>query len=112
MKKRILTILISLITCITISARYTQQVEITIDKGLSCNAVRSFARDSYGRLWVGTTNGANLISNGTISQYQYFTVGNDDIVAGDIISIGWGFVNTLCKIFHKGPGGSRSALHD
>lgn len=88
MKKRILTLLISVITCITISASYTQQVEITIDKGLSCNAVRSFARDYYGRLWVGTTNGANLISNGTIRQYQYFTIGKDDIVTGDVISIG------------------------
>ena len=88
MKKRILTLLISVITCITVSASYTQQVEITIDKGLSCNAVRSFARDYYGRLWVGTTNGANLISNGTIRQYQYFTVGKDDIVTGDVISIG------------------------
>ena len=88
MKKRILTLLISVITCITLSASYTQQVETTIDKGLSCNAVRSFARDYYGRLWVGTTNGANLISNGTIRQYQYFTVGKDDIVTGDVISIG------------------------
>ena len=88
MKKRILTLLISVITCLTISASYTQQVEITIDKGLSCNAVRSFARDCYGRLWVGTTNGANLISNGTIRQYQFFTVGKNDIVTGDVISIG------------------------
>ena len=88
MKKRFLTLLFLAITCLTVSARYTQQVEITIDKGLSCNAVRSFAKDYYGRLWVGTTNGANLISNGTIHQYQYFTVGTDDIVTGDVISIG------------------------
>ena len=72
----------------TVSAYYTQQVEITTDKGLSCNAVRSFAKDIYGRLWVGTTNGANLISNGTIQQYQYFSIGKDDIVTGDVISIG------------------------
>ena len=88
MKKRFLTLLLSVITCLTASAFYTQKVEITIDKGLSCNAVRSFAKDIYGRLWVGTTNGANLISNGTVSQYQYFTVGNDNIVIGDVISIG------------------------
>ena len=88
MRKRILTFLLSTLTCLTISAHYTQQVEINIDKGLSCNAVRSFAKDIYGRLWVGTTNGANLISNGTIRQYQYFTVGGDDIVTGDVISIG------------------------
>ncbi len=88
MKKRFLTLLLSAITCLTVSAYYTQQVEITIDKGLSCNAVRSFAKDSYGRLWVGTTNGANLISNGAIRQYQYFTVGKDNIVTGDVISIG------------------------
>ena len=87
MKKRFLTLLLSVITCLTASAFYTQKVEITIDKGLSCNAVRSFAKDIYGRLWVGTTNGANLISNGTVSQYQYFTVGNDNIVIGDVISI-------------------------
>ena len=88
MKKRFLSLLLSVITCLTVSAHYTQQVEVSIDKGLSCNAVRSFAKDIYGRLWVGTTNGANLISNGTIRQYQYFTVGNDDIVTGDVISIG------------------------
>ena len=88
MKKRFLSLLLSAITCLTVSANYTQQVEITIDKGLSCNAVRSFAKDIYGRLWVGTTNGANLISNGTIRQYQYFTLGKDNIVTGDVISIG------------------------
>ena len=88
MKKRFLTLLLSAITCLTASAHYTQEVDITIDKGLSCNAVRSFAKDIYGRLWVGTTNGANLISNGAIKQYQYFTVGNDNIVIGDVISIG------------------------
>ena len=84
MKKRLLTLLLSVITCIAGSAHYTQQVEITIDKGLSCNAVRSFAKDIYGRLWVGATNGANLISNGNIKQYQSFTVGGDNIVAGDV----------------------------
>ena len=88
MKKRFLTLLLSVITCLTANAYYTQQVDITIDKGLSCNAVRSFAKDIYGRLWVGTTNGANLISNGAISQYQYFTVGKDNVVIGDVISIG------------------------
>ena len=88
MKKRILTLLLSAIICLTVSASYTQQVQITTDKGLSCNAVRTFAKDIYGRLWVGTTNGANLISNGTIHQYQYFKVGDNDIVTGDIQSIG------------------------
>lgn len=88
MRKRILTILLSAITSLSISAHYIQQVQIATEKGLSCNAVRTFAKDTYGRLWVGTTNGANLISNGTIRQYQYFTVGDNDIVAGDIQSIG------------------------
>jgi len=88
MKKRILTLLLSAITCLSVSAHYTQQVQITIEKGLSCNAVRSFAKDIYGRLWVGTANGANLISNGTIRQYLYFNLGKEDIVTGDVISIG------------------------
>ena len=88
MKKRFLTLLLSAITCLTVSAHYIQQVEIGTDKGLSCNAVKTFARDTYGRLWVGTVNGANLISNGTITQYQYFTVNGNDIVTGDILSIG------------------------
>ena len=88
MKKRILTILLSAVTCLTISAHYTQLAQISTDKGLSCNAVKSFSKDVYGRLWVGTTNGANLISNGTIRQYQYFTVNGNDIVTGDIQSIG------------------------
>lgn len=88
MKKRFLTFLLSAFACLTISAHYTQQAQIGTDKGLSCNAVRTFAKDIYGRLWVGTTNGANLISNGTIRQYQYFTVNGNDIVTGDVISIG------------------------
>ena len=69
-------------------AHYTQQVQIATEKGLSCNAVKTFAKDVYGRMWVGTTNGANLISNGTVSQYQYFTVDGNDIVTGDVQSIG------------------------
>ena len=88
MKKRILTLLLSVITCLTLSAHYTQQVQIATEKGLSCNAVKAFAKDIYGRLWVGTTNGANLISNGTIRQYQYFTAGGNEIVTGDVLSIG------------------------
>ena len=80
--------MLSAITCLNISALYTQQVQINTDKGLSCNAVRTLAKDNYGRLWVGTTNGANLISNGTIHQYQYFTIGDNDIVTGDVQSIG------------------------
>ena len=88
MKKRILAFLLFTLTCLTIGAHYTQQVQIATEKGLSCNAVKTFAKDVYGRMWVGTTNGANLISNGTVSQYQYFTVDGNDIVTGDVQSIG------------------------
>ena len=88
MKKRILAFLLFTLTCLTMGAHYTQQVQIATEKGLSCNAVKTFAKDVYGRMWVGTTNGANLISNGTVSQYQYFTVDGNDIVTGDVQSIG------------------------
>ena len=88
MKKRILTILFSVMTCISVSAGYTQQAQVGTEKGLSCNAVKAFAKDVYGRLWVGTINGANLISNGTVRQYQYFNVKGQDIVTGDVLSIG------------------------
>ena len=87
--KRLLTFLsVTVISFLTVSAHYIQQVQIGTDKGLSCNAVKSFTKDSYGRLWVGTINGADLISNGTITQYQYFTVGGNNIVTGDVASIG------------------------
>ena len=75
-------------TCISVSAGYTQQAQVGTEKGLSCNAVKAFAKDVYGRLWVGTINGANLISNGTVRQYQYFNVKGQDIVTGDVLSIG------------------------
>ena len=88
MKKRILTLLLSVVSILNISAHYTQVIQIDTEKGLSCNAVKTFSRDIYGRLWVGTVNGANLISNGTIRQYQYFTVDGNDIVSGDVKSIG------------------------
>ena len=79
--------MLSAVMFMTVRAGYTQQVQIGTEKGLSCNAVRCFAKDVYGRLWVGTVNGANLISNGAIRQYQYFTVGGNDIVTGDVASI-------------------------
>ena len=87
--KRLLTFLsATVISFLTVSANYVQQVQIGTDKGLSCNAVKSFTKDSYGRLWVGTINGADLISNGTVTQYQYFTVDGNNIVTGDVASIG------------------------
>ena len=86
--KRILTSIVLSISFLTASANYIQQVQIGTEKGLSSNAVKTFSRDVYGRLWVGTINGANLISNGSIRQYQYFTVDGNDIVTGDVVSIG------------------------
>ena len=86
--KRILTLILSVLMFSTVRASYTQQVQIGTDKGLSCNAVRCLVKDTYGRLWVGTINGANLISNGTIRQYQYFSVNGHNIVTGDVTSIG------------------------
>ncbi len=86
--KRILTSIVLAITVLSAQASYIQQVQIGTEKGLSSNAVKTFSRDSFGRLWVGTINGANLISNGSIRQYQYFTVNGNDIVTGDVVSIG------------------------
>ena len=86
--KRILTSIVLAITVLSAKASYIQQVQIGTEKGLSSNAVKTFSRDSFGRLWVGTINGANLISNGSIRQYQYFTVNGNDIVTGDVVSIG------------------------
>lgn len=87
--KRLLSFLfVTTIAVLTASASYVQRVQIGTEKGLSCNAVKTFTRDIYGRLWVGTINGADLISNGTITQYQYFTVDGNDIVTGDVASIG------------------------
>lgn len=88
MKRSILTLLLSAVILLDLNAHYIQQVQIDTEKGLSCNAVKTFAKDRYGRLWVGTANGADLISNGTIRQYQNFSVGGKDIVTGDVISIG------------------------
>ena len=87
MKRIITTLALAAVFC-TAKASYIQQVEVGTDKGLSCNAVRTFSRDVYGRLWVGTINGANLVSNGAIRQYQYFTVDGKNIVTGDVVSIG------------------------
>ena len=86
--KRFITTLALAATFLSAKASYVQQVQIGTDKGLSCNGVKTFSKDSYGRLWVGTINGANLVSNGSVRQYQYFTVEGDNIVTGDVISIG------------------------
>ena len=86
--KRIFSSLFLVTMFMTAQASYVQQVQTGTEKGLSCNAVKTFTKDIYGRLWVGTINGANLISNGEIHQYQYFTVGGNNIVTGDVVSIG------------------------
>lgn len=86
--KRVLLFLALMGFASTIRANYIQQYQVGVEKGLSCNAVRSFTKDIYGRMWVGTVNGANLISNGSIRQYRYFTVDGNDIVTGNTMSIG------------------------
>ena len=86
--KRVLTLLAMIAVTAAVNASYIQQNRIGIDKGLSSNAVKTFSKDIYGRLWVGTVNGPNLISNETVTQYQYFTVNGNDIVAGEVMSIG------------------------
>ncbi len=86
--RRIPLFLTLLMSFLTASARYIQSAQIGTEKGLSCNAVRTLSRDTYGRLWVGTINGANLISNGSVRQYQSFAVDGMDMVIGEVISIG------------------------
>ena len=86
--KKVLILWTMLVFTAAVNASYIQQNQTGIDKGLSCNAVRTFSKDVYGRLWVGTVNGPNLISNGTVTPYQYFTINGNDIVAGEIMSIG------------------------
>lgn len=86
--KKVLTLLAMLAAAAMVNATYYQHNQADIDKGLSCNAVKTFSKDIFGRLWVGTVNGPNLISNGTVTQYQFFTVNGNDIVAGEIMSIG------------------------
>ncbi|MBO7112525.1 MAG: response regulator [Bacteroidaceae bacterium] len=86
--KRALVLLALMGFVSTIRANFVQQYQVGVEKGLSCNAVRSFTKDIYGRMWVGTVNGANLISNGSVRQYRYFTVNGNDIVTGNTMSIG------------------------
>ena len=86
--KRLFTVLaIAMISCI-VSASHIQFSQITVDNGLSSNTVKTFSRDSYGRLWVGTTNGADLISNGRIREFKSFSIDGHTVIAGDILSIG------------------------
>ena len=87
--KRALVLLALMGFVSTIRANFVQQYQVGVEKGLSCNAVRSFTKDIYGRMWVGTVNGANLISNGSVRQYRYFTVNGNDIVTGNTMSIGF-----------------------
>lgn len=86
--RRIPLFLTLLVSFLTVSAKYIQSVQIGTEKGLSCNAVRTLSKDTYGRLWVGTVNGANLISNGAVRQFQSLTVDGMDMVLGEIMSIG------------------------
>lgn len=86
--RRIPLFLILLMSFLTANARYIQSVQIGTEKGLSCNAVRTLSRDTYGRLWVGTVNGANLVSNGSVRPFQSFTIDGQSMVIGEVMSIG------------------------
>lgn len=85
--KRLVTTLILAATFLAVHSTYVQRVNIGIDKGLSCNAVKVVAQDSSGRLWVGTENGVNCISNSEITRLSSLNVDGQTILTGDILAI-------------------------
>lgn len=86
--KRILTTLLLALSLSQAYASFEKIGQLGVSQGLSSNSVKTMEKDQFGRIWVGTANGVNLISNAKVKQYQSFQVGNDYIIADNIISIG------------------------
>ena len=85
--KRILTLILLAVAFMQANASYVTYGQIGVEQGLSSNSIKTMARDRFGRIWVGTANGVNLISNGKIRQFQSFQINDNCIIVGDVLSI-------------------------
>ncbi|MFW6218647.1 MAG: two-component regulator propeller domain-containing protein [Bacteroidota bacterium] len=93
--------------------------EITVDDGLSANNVRYIYKDSYGFIWVGTSNGLNRYDGYEFKVYNHIPGDTTTISSGTITAITedengdlWiGTTNGL-NIFIRKKGIFRSFLHD
>ena len=58
------------------SPRPIQYRQVNAKDGLTYNYVTALAMDKYQRLWVGTSNGLNLISNGNVRPFTQINLEN------------------------------------
>ncbi len=64
-----------------------QYRQVNAKDGLTYNYVTALAMDKYQRLWVGTSNGLNLISNGIVRPFSQINQKNGTVSIGRVYGI-------------------------
>ena len=86
--KRILIFLVILgYSCHIISADTYQYKQYSPLNRLSYQYITALSSDSFGRLWIGTSNGVNLLSNGHVKAYTQILYDGTNIPVDRIYSI-------------------------
>ena len=67
--------------------RPIQYRQVNAKDGLTYNYVTALAMDKYQRLWVGTSNGLNLISNGMVRPFSQINQKNGTVSIGRVYGI-------------------------
>lgn len=88
--RRYILFLVALVSSTFIRANFSQISQITTTEGLSSQNVRIMEKDTYGRLWVGSSIGLDIFNNGTLTNLQTIQVDNSSILTGQIKTIACG----------------------
>lgn len=69
--RKILSILISFLSCVLVHAQSSEFRHITVEQGLSSNHVRSLMQDRFGFIWVGTDKHLNRYDGNDFKMYPF-----------------------------------------
>lgn len=84
---RLLQLFLAIPFLLAATPRPIQYRQMNAKDGLTYNYVTALAMDKYQRLWVGTSNGLNLISNGLVRPFSQINQKNGTVSIGRVYCI-------------------------
>ena len=98
MKKYLLSLLISLLSALTLSAAINYEFRfrhLTVENGLSSNGIRAIVQDKHGYIWFGTDEGLNRYDGKNIKSFKIDNLGVNEYIytlyaTQDLLWIGTG----------------------
>ena len=83
MKKYLLSLLISLLSALTLSAAINYEFRfrhLTVENGLSSNGIRAIVQDKHGYIWFGTDEGLNRYDGKNIKSFKIDNLGVNEYI--------------------------------